>query len=360
MTKLHVRAALLIGAATVAMLGFTATAQALPTYTTQCSGCHSGGGVSLTATPVSNNGTTAIYNVNVGGGTAWALFNGATKTTYAASPTGQISVPVGSTYTLFGVNGPTTSNGVSQLAVSPVAPPVPVVVGSISGTVTDASSTVGIAGASVSIGGTSLSATTNSLGAYSIASVPVGARTATIAAAGHVSQTKSFTVTQNVNTAVNAVLVKASVNQMVPVYRFYNMHAGVHFYTASEAEKANIINTLSSVYRFEGPAYYVNAANPSNNQPLYRFYNMVAGVHFYTATESEKTNVMNTMAALYRMEGPSYYVSNTSANAFPVYRFYNLRAGVHFYTASESEKANVINTLGSVYRFEGVGFYVGK
>ena len=59
-------------------------------------------------------------------------------------------------------------------------------------------------------------------------------------------------------------------------------------------------------------------------------------------------------------EGPAYYVSTTATNAFPVYRFYNLKAGVHFYTSSEAERDNVINTLGAVYRFEGVGYYVGK
>ena len=145
-----------------------------------------------------------------------------------------------------------------------------------------------------------------------------------------------------------------------PVYRFYNLKVGVHFYTASESEKNNVINTLGNVYRFEGPSYSINLSNPNNTLPVYRFFNTRAGVHFYTASAAERDNVINTLGGVYRFEGPSYNVSSTSANAFPVYRFYNLKQGVHFYTSSEAEKNNVINTLGGVYRFEGISYYVGK
>ena len=44
----------------------------------------------------------------------------------------------------------------------------------------------------------------------------------------------------------------------------------------------------------------------------------------------------------------------------PVYRFYNIRTGVHFYTASEAEKSSVVARLGTIYRLEGVAFYVGN
>ena len=174
----------------------------------------------------------------------------------------------------------------------------------------------------------------------------------------------SYFSTDNVGRTSAAVPKSYTITQASPVpqnvYRFFNLRAGVHFYTASEAERDNVINTLGNVYRFEGPSYAVNLANPSNTQPLYRFYNFKAGVHFYTANEAEKQNVLSTLSGVYRFEGPAYYVSTTATNAFPVYRFYNLKAGVHFYTSSEAERDNVINTLGAVYRFEGVGYYVGK
>ena len=147
---------------------------------------------------------------------------------------------------------------------------------------------------------------------------------------------------------------------LMPVYRFFNLKAGAHFYTSSESEKNTVINTLGKVYRFEGPSYTINLANPNNTLPVYRFYNLKKGVHFYTASESEKNTVINTLGGVYRFEGPSYNVSRTSTNAFPVYRFYNLKQGVHFYTSSEVEKQNVIDTLGGVYRYEGISYWVGK
>ena len=50
--------------------------------------------MSVGATPVSSDGTTAGYNFTVTGGTNWARFNGATKLAGATATTGQFTVPV--------------------------------------------------------------------------------------------------------------------------------------------------------------------------------------------------------------------------------------------------------------------------
>ena len=42
-----------------------------------------------------------------------------------------------------------------------------------------------------------------------------------------------------------------------PVWRFYNKKNGSHFFTASEAEKNNVLAKYSSVYAHEGIAFYV-------------------------------------------------------------------------------------------------------
>ena len=146
----------------------------------------------------------------------------------------------------------------------------------------------------------------------------------------------------------------------LPVFRFYNFKAGVHFYTASEAERANVVAKLASTYKYEGVGYSIKTTNPDNNVPLYRFYNFKAGVHFYTASETEKNNVIAKLSSTYKYEGVAYNVSKTPANGTPVYRFYNLKKGVHFYTASAAEKNNVIANLSSIYKYEGVGYYIGK
>ena len=147
---------------------------------------------------------------------------------------------------------------------------------------------------------------------------------------------------------------------LVPVYRFYNIQTGVHFYTASETEKANVIAKLSAIFKYEGVAYQINAANPANANPLYRFYNTKAGVHFYTASEAEKNNILAKLSSIYKLEGVAYKVALAPANAFPIHRFYNIKKGVHFYTASETEKANVIKNLSATYKYEGVGYYIGN
>lgn len=143
-----------------------------------------------------------------------------------------------------------------------------------------------------------------------------------------------------------------------PVYRFFNLKTQTHFYTASESERYSVATKLKATYRFEGPAYSVNTSNPANAVPLYRFYNLQKGSHFYTASENEKNDVIAKFPKTYRFEGAAYDVSLTPADAAPVYRFFNLKTGTHFYTASEAEKSSVIAKLASTYRFEGVAFYL--
>jgi hypothetical protein len=154
----------------------------------------------------------------------------------------------------------------------------------------------------------------------------------------------------------------AGITLAVPttVYRFYNFRQGVHFYTASETEKLSVQNTLGGIYTFEGPAYTLNSASDYATQDLYRFYNFKKGVHFYTASDSEMLNVRNTLYGTYRFEGVAYKVSLDSRAGAPVWRFYNPGQGVHFYTASEAEKKNVVDTLGGTYRLEGVAFYLPR
>jgi hypothetical protein len=116
---------------------------------------------------------------------------------------------------------------------------------------------------------------------------------------------------------------------------------------------------MSDTYRYEGVAYSINTANAANNLPLYRFYNQRTGVHFYTASENEKTGILNdpVMSTYMTLDGVAYYVSAYSPTATTVYRFYNVKKGVHFYTASEAEKAATIKNLSATYQYEGPGFY---
>lgn len=153
----------------------------------------------------------------------------------------------------------------------------------------------------------------------------------------------------------------ATPSSPVAVFRFYNPKAGVHFYTASAAERDNVISKLSGVWRYEGVSYNLNYSSPSNTAPLYRFYNIRTGTHFYTASAAERDNVVKTLGSIYRLEGLAYFVSPTSGTGTAtVYRFYNMKAGTHFFTASSAERDNVIRTLSSIYRYEGPAFFIGQ
>jgi len=145
----------------------------------------------------------------------------------------------------------------------------------------------------------------------------------------------------------------------VPVHRFFNTRQGVHFYTSSEAEKADVVERLSSVYEYEGVAWRVNITNPANCRPLYRFYDTRNHAHFYTASEAEKADVIARLSDVYQLEGVAYTVCLAPVEgATPVHRFYDVATGVHFYTASEAEKADVIATRSATHVYEGVAYYL--
>jgi len=143
-----------------------------------------------------------------------------------------------------------------------------------------------------------------------------------------------------------------------PIYRFYNVKNGSHFYTASEAERYTVIAKWSATYRFEGPAYSINTTDSAMSQPLFRFYNKGSGSHFYTASVAERDAVIATWSRTFAYEGPSYSVSLTPQGCVPVFRFYNVRSKSHFYTTSAEERDAVIATWPTTFAFEGIAYYV--
>jgi hypothetical protein len=162
----------------------------------------------------------------------------------------------------------------------------------------------------------------------------------------------------NVGPRSNTVEVTVA-TPAVPVYRFYNFTNNTHFFTNSLDEANHVIATWPDVFRYEGIAYYTNPLN--NTQPLYRFYNNVSKSHFYTASLEEANYVVANYSNVFTYDGQTYSVSPVPVpNSTPVYRFYNLRNGSHFYTASAEEADIVIATWPTVYRYEGPAFWIGQ
>lgn len=153
-----------------------------------------------------------------------------------------------------------------------------------------------------------------------------------------------------------------------PVYRFFNMKGGVHFYTASDSEFLSVYKNQASVFKYDGVSYWVSEG-PSippqigesgyinhSTTPLYRFFNRKTGVHFYTKDVAEMNNVKNNLSDLYTYEGIAYNVSGPEEWGAAVYRFYNPSHNAHFYTTDSSE---IFDKLSNYYHFEGTGFYTG-
>jgi hypothetical protein len=161
-------------------------------------------------------------------------------------------------------------------------------------------------------------------------------------------------------------LLRAVVGQRVEAYpvpntavfRFYNVRTGAHFYTASTAERDYVKATWPTIFRDEGTSYAIHSAASGNNTPLYRFYNVRTGAHFYTASTAERDYVKATWPTIFNDEGIAYYVSTTPAGATPVYRFYNRRTGAHFYTTSDAERQYVNATWPTIFRDEGAVYYL--
>jgi hypothetical protein len=121
-----VKKRLVLGAVALAAVGliaaFAANAYANPTKTSTCSECHSGQTLVITASEMSNDGTTANYTVSAPGADVIAVFDGETKINQITGVSGTISVAVGKTYVLQAVVGPDNKSGWGTTSISPVAP----------------------------------------------------------------------------------------------------------------------------------------------------------------------------------------------------------------------------------------------
>lgn len=181
----------------------------------------------------------------------------------------------------------------------------------------------------------------------------------------NVNNTNSSYIRINLYNAVEEVRrryddIISSPENSSQVYRFFRSDIGVHFYTASRAERNNIIGNLPN-YIYEGESYQ-SATDPLTgaSSPVYRFLNTTTGTHFYTISETERDNITNNLPN-YNLEGIAYYgYTSDRPGATPLYRFYNPVTDSHFYTPSAVERDAVLANLPD-YQLEGqdgIAFYV--
>jgi len=142
---------------------------------------------------------------------------------------------------------------------------------------------------------------------------------------------------------------------IVTIYRFYNKITGVHFYTADPAERQLVLNQYPN-FVDEGAAYNALASADTGSVTVYRFYNTQTGAHFYTADPTERQRVISTMPQFVDEGARFYAYANDALDHLPVHRFYNTRTQTHFYTASETERAYVVSHY-PAFVYEGIAWY---
>ncbi|MGM9428270.1 DUF1566 domain-containing protein [Hydrogenophaga sp. MI9] len=144
----------------------------------------------------------------------------------------------------------------------------------------------------------------------------------------------------------------------IPVYRFYNGDTGAHFFTTNTTERDHVQNNLSPPFVYEGVAFSVASAFSPGLSPVHRFFNTRSGVHFYTISEAERANVAANLPQ-FTYEGVAYHASQVAgAGLLPFHRFFVPSRGFHFFTASEEEKTSIQANLSGVYSYEGIGYHV--
>lgn len=141
------------------------------------------------------------------------------------------------------------------------------------------------------------------------------------------------------------------------VHRFFNTQTGGHFFTISDGEAAQVRQTRPDL-RPEGTGFGGFSADQGvATEEVYRFFNTRTGGHFFTTSESERDEVIATNRD-YRLEGVGFFdfIVDQGTSTEEVYRFFNTNTGGHFFTASESERDQVLAT-NQAYRYEGIAFY---
>jgi hypothetical protein len=141
------------------------------------------------------------------------------------------------------------------------------------------------------------------------------------------------------------------------VYRFFDSSNGTQFLTSDVSEAKNVISSRPDL-KFEGVAMggVSPEANDPNAVPLYRFFDTTNGTHFFTASQAEEAQIVATRPDLVQEQGSFYEHSSQQQGDAAVYRFFDNGTGDHFFTESKTEVATISATRADM-TFEGVAFY---
>jgi hypothetical protein len=164
----------------------------------------------------------------------------------------------------------------------------------------------------------------------------------------------------------SVLTIKYFVSQVVApdtieIHRFWSPALSGHFYTASEAERDDLVAKYPHTWTYEGVAYQALVDTGSTlARPIHRFWSRARGGHFYTLHEPEKQQVIDLYSHLWTYEGIAFYAfasGEQPPETTPVHRFWSPVHGSHFYTMNETERQWVIDTYPHAWTYEGIAWY---
>lgn len=144
-------------------------------------------------------------------------------------------------------------------------------------------------------------------------------------------------------------------------FRGYNPNADYHFYTTRNFEFINAVNAGYRDEAVGQSGFAVLDRQVTGNTPVYRLYNLQTGRHYYTIFAAERDQLVSlvppppegqpdTRTTGWRAEGiEGYMFGGTATGAQVVYKLYNRVAGVHFYTIRKAERDHVLATFPTVF-----------
>ena len=143
-----------------------------------------------------------------------------------------------------------------------------------------------------------------------------------------------------------------------PVYRFYNSASNSYFMTNSVIEK----NTIQSYYPqfiYEGFSFFASPAPATNLSSVYRFRNLRNGSYLWTISDIERTVIAQSYSNVFVQEDIAWY-SRTDASPgwVPLYRFRDITNGTYLFTASEIERSSILQNYSARFVSEGIAYYV--
>lgn len=163
---------------------------------------------------------------------------------------------------------------------------------------------------------------------------------------------------------IDVVLTPASgatavVSNTSAVFRFFDAVTGTELLTCDVAERDSILFGRSDLV-YEGVGLHAlptNLAGASNTVTVYRFFDTAHGTHFFTASSAERDAVLATRPDLvFEPSSAMYEHATEQAADVPVYRFFDIAHGTHFYTADVGERAAIMSTRSDMIG-EGIAFY---